>query len=75
MEGGRKKYPYGLKSQTMEIRVYSIFYVFSFCSGVCRGVCVLYVESIRRRRSVCGSSSSLQTTLVRCKKGKGTKGA
>lgn len=66
---------YGLQSQKIEICVYSIFYVFSFCSGVCRGVCVLYVESIRRRRSVCGSSSSLQTTLVRCKKGKGTKGA
>lgn len=35
MEGGRKKYPYGLQSQKIEIRVYSLFLCFQFLLEGC----------------------------------------
>lgn len=76
MEGGRKKYPYGLQSQKIEIRVYSIFLCFQFLLGSSQG-CLCFVCGEHKEVEVCSWFLILPANHAGegAKKGKGTKGA
>lgn len=61
------------ESQKVEICVHRNLSVFSFSWGVSRGVYFIHGE-VKGGGTLLGCSSFVQTTVVRCKRGKGAGG-